>query len=143
MSSAEQIANLEEFPRGLPTGLPVPGRSVSLFRKRLRKFRAIKRGYYSFLIIVCAYGLSFFLPLLVNNEALAVGYHGHWYFPVAKYYPASAFDQQAFGEPDYRALASTLRRQGAGNWVLLPPYPYSPTESLLDLPGSPPNAPSR
>ena len=27
--------------------------------------------------------------------------------------------------------------------MLLPPYPYSPTESLLDLPGSPPNPPSR
>ncbi len=143
MSSAEQIANIEELPRGLQNGTTAPGRSLSLFRKRLRKFRTIKRGYYSFLIIVAAYALSFFLPLLVNNEALAVGYHGHWYFPVAKYYPASTFGQQAIGEPDYRALAETLRREGPGNWVLLPPYPYSPTESLLDLPGSPPNQPSR
>ena len=142
MSSAEQIANIEEFPGGLQNGAAVRGRSLSLFRKRLRKFRAIKRGYYSFLIIVGAYAISFFLPLLVNNEALAVGYHGRWYFPVAKYYPASTFGQQAFGEPDYRALAETLRREGAGNWILLPPYPYSPTESLLDLPGTPPNRPS-
>ena len=118
------------------------GRSLSLFRKRLRKFRTIKRGYYSFLIIVAAYAISFFLPLLVNNDALAVRYHGHWYFPMAKYYPASTFGQQAIGEPDYRALAETLRHEGSGNWVLLPPYPYSPTESLLDLPGSPPNPPS-
>jgi microcin C transport system permease protein len=143
MSSAGQIANIEELPGGLQTGAALRGRSLSLFRKRLRKFRTIKRGYYSFLIIVGAYAISFFLPLLVNNEALAVGYHGHWYFPVAKYYPASTFGQQAIGEPDYRALAETLRREGAGNWVILPPYPYTPTESLLDLPGSPPNRPSR
>jgi microcin C transport system permease protein len=39
-------------------------------------------------------------------------------------------------------LAATFREQHAGNWVLMPPYPYSPTESLLDLPGSPPNSPS-
>jgi len=142
MSSAEQIANVEELPGGSQNGATARGRSLSLFRKRLRKFRTIKRGYYSFLIIVAAYALSFFLPLLVNNEALAVGYHGHWYFPVAKYYPASAFGQEAIGEPDYRALAETLRHEGPGNWVLLPPYPYSPTESLLDLPGSPPNQPS-
>lgn len=142
MSSTEQIANIEEFPRGFQPSVPVQGRSLSLFRKRLRKFKTIKRGYYSFLIIVAAYALSFCLPLLVNSEALAVGYHGHWYFPVAKYYPASTFGQQAIGEPDYRALAQTLRHEGAGNWVLLPLYPYSPTESLLDLPGSPPNPPS-
>jgi microcin C transport system permease protein len=142
MSSAGQIANIEELPGGLQSGAAPRGRSLSLFRKRLRKFRTIKRGYYSFLIIVGAYAISFFLPLLVNNDALAVGYHGRWYFPVAKYYPASTFGQQAIGEPDYRALAETLRREGAGNWVILPPYPYSPTESLLDLPGSPPNRPS-
>ena len=143
MSSAGQIVNIGDLPGGLQSGAAVRGRSLSLFRKRLRKFRTIKRGYYSFLIIVGAYAISFFLPLLVNNEALAVGYHGRWYFPVAKYYPASTFGQQAIGEPDYRALAETLRREGAGNWVILPPYPYSPTESLLDLPGSPPNRPSR
>ena len=126
MSSAERIANIEEFPGGLQNGAAVRGRSLSLFRKRLRKFRTIKRGYYSFLIIVGAYAVSFFLPLLVNNEALAVGYHGRWYFPVAKYYPASTFGQQAIGEPDYRALAETLRREGPGNWVSTAPLPLQP-----------------
>ena len=120
MSSAGQIVNIGDLPGGLQSGAAVRGRSLSLFRKRLRKFRTIKRGYYSFLIIVGAYAISFFLPLLVNNGALAVVYHGRWYFPVAKYYPASTFGQQAIGEPDYRALAETLRREGAGNWVILP-----------------------
>jgi microcin C transport system permease protein len=61
-----------------------------------------------------------------------------------EYYPAATFGQQTIGEPDYRASgANTLREQNQGNWVLMPPYPYSPTESLLDLPGSPPNPPSR
>jgi len=112
-------------------------------RKRFRKFRALKRGYYSFLILFVAYGISFVLPLLVNNQPWMVRYEGRLYFPFFKYYPASAFGQQAIGEPDYRDLAETFRRQNAGNWVLLAPYPYSPTESLLDLPGSPPNPPSK
>ena len=63
-----------------------------------------------------------------------------------KFYPASTFGQEAFGETDYRALQQTFRDQrsltGAGNWAIMPVIPYSPTESLLDLPGSPPHAPS-
>jgi microcin C transport system permease protein len=118
-------------------------RSVSIVRKRLRKFRSIRRGYYSFLILLVAYGISFLLPVLVNNAALVVHYQGKWYFPIVKYYGAGTFGQESIGEPDYRALASTLRQQKQGDWVLMPLYPYSPTESLLDLPGDPPNPPSR
>ena len=36
--------------------------SISIFRKRWRKFKTLKRGYYAFLIIVTAYALSFVLP---------------------------------------------------------------------------------
>jgi microcin C transport system permease protein len=116
--------------------------SESIFRRRLRKFRRIKRGYYSFLFIVVAYAISFVLPLLMNNTALIVRYNGNLYFPMLRYYPASAFGQSAFGEPDYRALRDELASAGGGNWVVMPPYPYSPNESLLDLPGFPPHPPS-
>lgn len=142
MTTAEIPANLPEIPRALPPVAPAERRSLSIFQKRVRKFRTIKRGYYSFLLIVAAFAISFFLPLLVSNTALVVHYRGRWYFPIAQYHPAVAFGQETIGEPDYRALAATFRQQHAGNWVLLPPYPYSPTESLLDLPGSPPNAPT-
>ena len=40
-----------------------------LGRKRIRKFRRLKRGYYAFLIVAVAYTLSFFLPLLANGKA--------------------------------------------------------------------------
>jgi microcin C transport system permease protein len=114
----------------------------SLFRKRLRKFRRLKRGYYSFLAISIAYLLSFFLPLIANNIALVVHYQGHSYFPLLRYHRAGDFGQEAFGDPDYRALKQQLAASGQGNWVLMPPFPYGPNESLLDLPGSPPNPPS-
>lgn len=115
----------------------------SVFRRRLRKFRRIKRGYYSFLLIATAYILSFLLPLAVNSTALVVSYQGDYYVPIWRYYPASTFGQAAFGEPDYRALQAELAQAGAGDWVLMPPYPYSPNESLLDQPGYPPHPPSR
>jgi microcin C transport system permease protein len=115
----------------------------SIFTRRVRKFRRIKRGYRSFLIILIAYVMSFLLPVLANNVALVVKYDGAYYFPMLRFYRASEFGQQAIGEPDYRALRDEFARQDAGNWVLMPLYPYSPNESLLDQPGSPPHAPSR
>ena len=119
-----------------------PPRSESILRKRLRKFRRLKRGYYSFTIVAFAYAVSFFLPFLANSTALVVKYRGEYSFPIARYHAAAEFGLDAIGEPDYRALKIRLAQAGEGNWVLMPPYPYSPNEALLDLPGSPPHPPS-
>ncbi|HVH26508.1 MAG TPA: ABC transporter permease subunit [Vicinamibacterales bacterium] len=116
--------------------------SGSILRKRLRKFRRLTRGYVAFLAIAGAYSVSFFLPLLANNVALVVKYQGQYYFPIAAYHAASEFGLNTIGEPDYRGLKSYFAAEGQGNWVLLPPYPYGPNESLFDLPGSPPHPPS-
>lgn len=121
----------------------IASRSETLFRKRLRKFRRIKRGYYSFLLVAGAYLFSFLLPLVMSNQPLAIKYNGGYYFPIFRFYPASTFDQAVYGEPDYRELKRQFQSKGSGNWVLLPPYPYSPNESLLNLAESPPNRPSR
>jgi microcin C transport system permease protein len=127
----------------MPPPLP-PGRSTSILRKRIRKFTTLKRGYYSFVILAVAYAISFILPVLISDKALAVHYQGRYYFPIVTYYPASEFGQAAIGEPNYRELKRQLATGNAntGNWVIMPPYPYSATESLLDLPGSPPHRPS-
>jgi microcin C transport system permease protein len=137
------LTEAEKSRPGLPPHVePRHERSESIFRKRVRKFRRLKRGYYSFILITCAYGVSFFLPLLANNIALAVKYNGGYYFPPFRYHSAAEFGQQTFGDPDYRTLKRDFATQGAGNWVLMPPIPFGPNESLLDLPGSPPNPPS-
>ena len=121
-------------------------RSVSVFRRRWRKFRTIKRGWYSFLLLVGAYTLSFFLPLLVNDRALMVKYQEAYYFPAfGNFHEARDLGQRAIGEAQYRRLAKQYAESGGGNWVLMPPYPYGPIESLLtdpDLPGPPPHTPS-
>ncbi len=140
--SQNVVANIESFPQTPQPEAPVERPSVSILRRRFRKFRNLRRGYYCFLIMLVAYGVSFFLPLLVNNKALIVHYHGRFYFPVFRYYSPATFGQQSFGDTEYRVLAKALHEQHNGNWVIMPPYPYSPTESLLDLPGAPPNPPS-
>ena len=115
----------------------------SILRKRLRKFRRLKRGYYSFLLVAGAYLVSFALPLIANNKALVVRYDGAFYFPVAAYHAAAEFGVQAIGEADYRALEARFAAEGQGNWVLMPPVPFGPNEALLDETGTPPNPPSR
>lgn len=119
-------------------------KSISLFRRRLKKFRSLKRGYYSFLILTFATLLSFLNPLLINNRALVVNYEGSFYFPaLTGHYEAQDFGQRRIGEAHYRTLQTDFEEAGEGNWVLMPLYPYHPNENLLrELDGSPPHAPS-
>ena len=48
--------------------------SESIFKKRIRKFKSIKRGYYSLIIIIILYALSLLTPLWMNNKALMICY---------------------------------------------------------------------
>ncbi len=119
--------------------------STSLFRKRWKKFKTLKRGYYSFLVILSLYILSFFLPLLVGRNALIVKYDGSYYFPVFKFYLAEQFKQQGVqGEAHYRKLKEQFKEADNGNWVLMPFHPFGPNENLLDeITEVPPTPPDR
>ncbi len=119
------------------------GRSESLFRKRLRKFRRLKRGYYSFVLIVGAYVFSFFLPFVMTGTPLAVKYNGRYFFPMVRFHNVTEFGAEGFGEPNYRDLKRRFADAGKGDWVLMAPYPFGPNEALLDLTQSPPNPPTR
>jgi microcin C transport system permease protein len=105
--------------------------SVSLLRRRFRKFKSIRRGYYSFLLLVTLYALSFCLPLLVNSRALIVKYEGKYHFPVFHgYYSAATFGQEGLGEANYRLLNKQFGESHSGNWVLMPVYRYDPIEDI-------------
>ncbi len=55
-------------------------------RRRFARFRKIKRGYYSFLILTAAIMLSIFAPFLAESRALGRTYNGHLYFPTFQYH---------------------------------------------------------
>jgi microcin C transport system permease protein len=115
--------------------------------KKFRRFRSIRRGYYSFLLIAGAVVLSILAELLVNSRALVVHHEGQWYFPTyAKAYPGHTFGLDYAYETNYRELKARFREEGRGNWVLLPPVPYNPYENDLkpdDLPPFRPSIPDR
>lgn len=53
-----------------------------IFLRRVEKFKSLRRGYYSFLIIVIAYIFSFFSEFFVNSRPFSVVYNGQYYFTV-------------------------------------------------------------
>ncbi len=133
-----------------------------IFQKRAKKFKTLKRGYYSFILIIGCYALSLLLPLLVTNQALYVSYEGRSYFPAARdfvgyysswfvdeivevkwYYTAEDFGEKGNLSPaNYRDLKAKWEAEGSSNSVTLAPYPYSPNESnLTEYVARPPHAP--
>ncbi len=102
----------------------------SIFKKRWKKFKSLKRGYYSLILLLALYGISFFLPLIINNRALVVRYEGELFFPILSgYIPGKNFGQDVPGEAKYRKLKDQFAKED-GNWVLMPMYPYSPYEDI-------------
>ena len=105
--------------------------SLSILKKRWLKFKTLKRGYYSFILLIILYTLSWFLPLLINNRALVLSYEGEMYFPVLSgYHTGAEFGQDVPGEAVYRQLQATWTEADNGNWIIMPVYPYSPYEDI-------------
>jgi microcin C transport system permease protein len=99
-------------------------------QKKLRRFREIKRGYYSFLILMFLIGLFLIGELLINNRALIVKYEGEYYFPTyTAFHPGTDFGLNYTYETNYRELKEVFQEQGGDNWVLLPLVPYSANEN--------------
>ena len=113
-------------------------KSESLNHKRWRKFKSLKRGYYSFILITTLYILSLFLPLFINSKALVVQYEGEYYFPafsevipwVSTYYEGELFGQDIPGAANFRQLQKNW--EDSDNWLIMPIYPYNPFEDITN-----------
>lgn len=98
--------------------------------KKLRRFRDIKRGYYSFVILASFLVISLFGEMFINNRALIVNYEGEIFFPIySDFHPGTDFGLAYSYETNYRALKQKFADENSDNWVLLPLIPYSPFEN--------------
>ncbi len=114
-----------------------------LTAKQWRRFKSIKRGYYSALGLAAALVLSLAAELLVNSRALVVSYQGELHFPTyGAFLPGTTFGLDYAYETNYRELKRTFTEQGNGDWVLLPLVPYNALENDLREGVYPPYAPS-
>ena len=93
------------------------------WEKRIKRFKTIKRGYYSFFIITTLFVMSLFLELMVNNKPLFIRYGGRVSFPAVSewtdqllFFKAPRpmdrkpdFGQIGDDEVDYRLFAAARR----------------------------------
>jgi len=107
-----------------------------------KRFKSIKRGYYSLIAMLVLLALSIFAELLINNRAILVKYDGNYYFPTYTGFIAGThFGLDYAYETNYRELKKHFSGQSE-NWVLLPPIPYSPFETNFLEDSFPPYPPS-
>jgi len=112
-------------------------------QRRLNRFRRIRRGYLSFVVLASLALLSVFGELLVNSRALVVRFDGHYFFPTyGAFHPGSDFGEGYSYETNYRHLGQRLAKEGGGNWVLMPPVPFNSYENDFRPGVYPPTAPS-
>ncbi|GHA59976.1 ABC transporter permease [Photobacterium aphoticum] len=113
-----------------------------LTQKKIKRFKEIKRGYWSFIILSILLVLSLFAELLINSKALVVKYNGSYSFPViSDVRLGNEFGQGSASEADYRLLQKTFEAEGGDNFVIMPLVPWNPYEQ--DFSGNyPPNPPS-
>ena len=74
-------------------------------RRKIGRFKEIKRGYYSFLILMGILLLTSFCELISNSRALLVSYEGNLYFPTySAFHPGTDFGLDYPYETNYREL---------------------------------------
>ena len=95
-------------------------------RKQWRRFRSLRRGYYSaigfFLLVLLSCGAE----MLANSRALIVHYDGQYYFPTyGAILPGTTFGLDYPHETNYRDLQQAFATQQGNNWLLMPVIPWN------------------
>ena len=111
--------------------------------KKLTRFKSIKRGYYSFILICALLFLSLFAEFFINSRAIIVKFNGRLYFPVyGNMIPGTTFGFDYDYETNYRDLAEKFKAEKNSNWILMPLVPFNPYENDLKQDSYPPFKPS-
>ncbi|MCP3873572.1 MAG: ABC transporter permease subunit [Desulfobacteraceae bacterium] len=111
--------------------------------KKIKRFRSIKRGFWSFIVLLLLLFVSFFAEIFINSRALVVVYNGNIYLPTyTKMIPGSEFNLGYKYETNYRKLKEKFKKEASSNFVIMPPVPYNPYENDLKINSYPPFPPS-
>jgi len=113
-------------------------------KKRWQRFKALKRGYYSFIAICALITLSLFAELIASNRPLIISYAGQVYLPsYGDIIPGTEFNLGYDWETDYKELKQVFKDfPEKGNWLIMPIIPYSPLENHFIDEEYPPYAPN-
>ena len=101
-------------------------------RKRLQRFKEVKRAHISFWIMALLYGLSLFSEFICNDVPLYINFQGKSYFPIIKFYPEDVFMANGIKtRPDYKNIQNApFFKANNGNYMVFAPIPFGPYESI-------------
>jgi microcin C transport system permease protein len=113
-----------------------------LTRRRLAKFRANQRGFWSLWLFLVLFFISLLVEFIANDRPLMVYYENRLYFPVVKDYAETDFGGIFPSLANYRDpfLTELITAKG---WMLWPPIRFSYNTVNYELPVPAPAPPSR
>lgn len=117
-------------------------RVTPLTRRRLRNFRANKRGYWSLWVFLILFGVSLFAEVVANDKPILIHYDDAFYVPILVDYPDTTFGgcletPADYADPDVHEAIS------ARGWIIWPliHFSYDTVNYELKVPApSPPSA---
>ena len=75
----------------------------SILAKRVRKFKSLKRAYFSLIILITLYTISLLSPLLVNSKPILVKYDDNYYSPLfTDLFTNDFYEAKFFGQDSIR-----------------------------------------
>ena len=117
-------------------------RLTPLTRRRLHRFRANRRGWWSLWIFFILFIVTLLAEVIANDKPFLVYFKGDVYFPIVKAYSETTFGGDFLTEADYRSpyLSELIERDG---WTVWPIVRYHHRTVAWDLPVPAPAPPDR
>jgi len=112
-------------------------------RRRLLRFRANRRGYWSLWIFLLLFTFSLGAELFVNDQPLLIRLRGKFYCPVFISYSETDFGGEFATAADYRDPYLINLIEKSGGWMIWPPIRYHYDTINYDLTVPAPSPPSR
>ncbi len=94
----------------------------AITQRRIRQFRANKRGWFSLLIFLLLLIITLPAEFITNDKPLVLRYKGQFFFPLLVDYPESAFGG-FLAKTDYRD-PFVKREIEANGWIVWPLFKY-------------------
>jgi microcin C transport system permease protein len=110
-------------------------------QRRLRTFKANRRGYWSLWIFSTLFLVTLFADVVSNDKPLLVRYDGEFYYPILNAYPETTFGGFFETEADYSDLEVQELIEAKG-WMIWPLIPFSFDTVCYDLPTPAPSPPT-
>jgi len=118
-------------------------KSMGLSRRRWRRFRRNRRGFYSLIIFAFFFVVSLFAEGISNDVPLLVIYDGQAYFPLVVDYPETTFGGDFETETDYLDPYIQEILTSNGNKIFFPLNRHSYQSINFNIDGPVPSPPTR